>query len=113
MLKISTITLKNGSTITWKDIKDTREPMRGQDYSFLEYYNDAGSTDSSYSTCCPNCGLPYWDMYPYSTGGTCKCKFPPDITPKNRGWLCPACGCGNAPWASKCGHCKKKEVKIW
>ena len=28
--------------------------------------------------------------------------------PKNYGWTCPACGCGNSPWSTKCGHCKPK-----
>ena len=27
-------------------------------------------------------------------------------TPVQQGWLCPACGCGNAPWAATCGKCK-------
>ncbi len=25
---------------------------------------------------------------------------------KEIGWICPACGKGNAPFALKCGHCK-------
>lgn len=25
------------------------------------------------------------------------------------GWVCPACGCGNAPMAMKCYHCPKIE----
>jgi hypothetical protein len=29
-------------------------------------------------------------------------------TPPQQGWLCPACGCGNAPWVATCGQCKPK-----
>ncbi len=25
--------------------------------------------------------------------------------PKQYGWICPACGCGNAPYSTRCGHC--------
>ena len=30
----------------------------------------------------------------------------------NIGWQCPVCGCGNAPFAMKCGHCvPEKNIK--
>lgn len=28
------------------------------------------------------------------------------------GWLCPACGKGNAPDVKTCGHCAKREVQV-
>jgi len=31
------------------------------------------------------------------------------IQHSNTGWQCPVCGCGNAPFAMKCGHCVPKE----
>ena len=37
--------------------------------------------------------------------------YPQSPKPKSpQGWICPACGCGNAPWASKCGHCKPQST---
>lgn len=48
-------------------------------------------------------------------GGTCS-AFPfgrdyPVNTPSIRGWICPACGSGNAPWASFCGVCAANQGK--
>ena len=61
------------------------------------------SNDASTGTVCPKCFKPYYTLYPPTTdGGTCSCKPEP---PKQIGWQCPACGCGNAPWAAKCWHC--------
>lgn len=47
--------------------------------------------------------------------GRAPCLFPNcDCAPKlelvrerstKTGWRCPVCGCGNAPFAMKCGHC--------
>ena len=55
---------------------------------------------------CPKCRKPYVAFYPVTTGGNvCSCKPDP---PKQGGWICPACGCGNAAWSSKCGHCVPK-----
>ena len=30
----------------------------------------------------------------------------PRTDPVQKGWLCPACGKGNAPWNPTCGHCR-------
>ena len=67
------------------------------------------NTNNSPSPYCPNCGKPYWGMYP-STGGKCQCSLvTPSVSPSTpTGWVCPACGCGNAGWSSKCGHCVPK-----
>jgi hypothetical protein len=43
---------------------------------------------------------PIFTRYPDEYGD------PPIRTPVRRGWVCPACGCGNAPWAATCGKCK-------
>lgn len=41
--------------------------------------------------------------------GTITPNLPPNEdslhTPPRYGWICPACGCGNAPWASSCDNC--------
>jgi hypothetical protein len=69
----------------------------------LSCFGDRSGTNSSGYQACPKCGKPYYTLYPSTTaGGTCSCKssFKPPT-----GWICPACGCGNAPWSSKCNHC--------
>ncbi len=51
---------------------------------------------------CSRCGKPYW-VGSLTVHGTCQCTYGKPEPPS--GWICPACGCGNAAWASKCGHC--------
>ena len=31
-----------------------------------------------------------------------------DYTPNFKGWICPSCGCGVAPWMSYCPRCSPK-----
>ena len=74
---------------------------------------DRSSTDASFGTYCPKCSKPYYIPYPIITGGgTCECTDEIKSTPpKQYGWICPACGRGNAPWAAKCWHCWVKGIK--
>lgn len=70
-------------------------------------WTDISSTDAS-SNYCPRCRLPWYTLYPATTAGMmCECTDEIKSTPAV-GWICPACGCGNAGWSSKCGHCVPK-----
>lgn len=31
------------------------------------------------------------------------------LTPKNYGWICPVCSCGNSPYTSNCNNCISKQ----
>ena len=76
----------------------------------ISKYEDWSSTCVSFGTYCPKCCRPYYTVYPSTTdGGVCECADEIKSTPpKQGGWICPACGCGNASWSSKCGHCVPK-----
>lgn len=69
-------------------------------------------TNSGYTgSVCPKCCKPYYTLYPSTADGAiCECTDEiKSKSPKQYGWVCPACNCGNAPWSSKCGHCKGIE----
>ena len=45
-----------------------------------------------------------------ATTAGCPNQRPDIYTPMPIGWLCPACGKGNAPDAKACGHCADKSA---
>lgn len=75
---------------------------------------DWSSNDINDSLYCLECGKPYYTAaFPNITGGgMCECADEiKSMPPKQYGWICPACGCGNASWASRCGHCTPKRLE--
>ncbi len=68
------------------------------------------------TTYCKNCGgYIGGEIPPNTTISGCTCKK------QDKGWICPVCGTGNAPWAASCGcvHTQDKnsffdrEISTW
>lgn len=68
----------------------------GEIQPFTNYY---------FSWRCDTCGQEI------GAGGPCGCLVPPPQPQPRQGWLCPACGGGNAPWKGRC-DCVDVPVKF-
>ncbi len=54
-----------------------------------------------------------WRCGEMATTAGCGCSERVTVSPimRNDGWRCPVCKKGNAPHATKCGHCAEADTK--
>ena len=86
-------------------------PKCGCDYSYCYCVSNVDNATIPIDFITGGWPKPDWNLDPGYKAVTdeelerIKASFPKH---KPLGWICPACGCGNAAWASKCGHCVPK-----
>ena len=69
-------------------------------------YQEYDTTTINVSNVCPNCGKPFWRIWPWgqttSSFDTCDCKIVPVPITGPQPWICPRCGRVNGPYTDHC-----------